>query len=249
MVRPGEVLDELHRLVGALEPHGRSALGPTSPVLRARGAGIDLVPLRLSVAALRGAGRRHGGTVNDVFVAGLLDGLARYHTKHGSGAPSLRLGFPISRRGSGGVAMHNQLLGAVVAAPLGYLEFGERVRLVHESLRLAREQPWSGVADDLAEAGSRLPGTDGALAALMSSIDVLASNVVGPPAPMWLAGVPVTAMTPVGPRAGAAVNATLLSYGDAAHVGLNLDPAAVSDPEVLSDCLAAAFDEGLGAPF
>jgi hypothetical protein len=62
---------------------------------------------------------------------------------------------------------------------------------------------------------------------------------------MWLGGRRVSTMTPVGPRTGAAVNATLLSYCGAASIGLNMDPAAVPDPGVLVDCVTAAFDDGL----
>jgi len=52
-------------------------------------------------------------------------------------------------------------------------------------------------------------------------------------------------MTPIGPRTGSALNVTLLSYCATASLGINIDPAAVSDPEVLFDCLTAGFDESL----
>jgi diacylglycerol O-acyltransferase / wax synthase len=139
--------------------------------------------------------------------------------------------------------MHNQLLGAVLRGPLGRLDFDERTRLVHELVLQARDQPWAGLIDEAAAGAARMPGAVPLMASALASLDVVASNVVGPPAPMWLAGVPVSSMTPVGPRSGAAVNATLLSYGNAAAIGLNLDPAAVGDPGVLVDCLAAAFEE------
>jgi hypothetical protein len=247
-LNPPSVLDPAVEFVTALEGQVRAATGPASPLLSDRSAGVHLVPLELSLTAMRDAGTRIGVTVNDVFVAGLLDGLTRYHAKHGRFSPSLRLAMPISdRRAPDG--MHNQILGAALRGPLGPLDldFAERARLVHEMILLARNQPWAGAIEHLASTAARLPGTVAAMAAGLRSVDVIASNVAGPPAPMWLAGVPVASMTPIGPRSGSAVNATLMSYCDRAAVGLNLDPAAVTSPGVLLDCLVAAFDEALAS--
>ena len=46
-----------------------------------------------------------------------------------------------------------------------------------------------------------------------------------------------------GPMTGAAANITLLSYLDDLNIGVNTDPLAVTDPELLLECLAEAFDE------
>jgi WS/DGAT/MGAT family acyltransferase len=242
---PAELLVDAASVADALRAHAGAAVGPASPILADRSAEVVLAPVLLDLEAMRATARRFGATVNDVFVAGLLDGLARYHTKHGSRTPSLRLGVPISRRDPG-VGMQNQLVGAVLRGPLGRLDFGDRVQLVGQIVLQGRVQPWAGLMEDAADAAVRLPGAVAAIAGAVGSLDLLASNLVGPPEPMWLGRIPVVSMIPVGPRTGAAVNATLLSYGPAAAVGLNLDPAAVTDPGVLLDCLAAAFEEGLG---
>ncbi len=48
---------------------------------------------------------------------------------------------------------------------------------------------------------------------------------------------------PFGPIAGAAINITLLSYLDRVCIGVNIDPAAITDPAIMLDCLEAGFDE------
>ena len=48
---------------------------------------------------------------------------------------------------------------------------------------------------------------------------------------------------PFGPMSGAAANITLLSYLDELHIGINIDPAAVPDPETFVECLQEGFDE------
>lgn len=242
---PAGLLDSAGAVADALQLHAGAAMAPASPLLGRRSDGVVLAPLEVGVDALRRTAHRVGVTLNDVFLAGLLGGLERYHAKHGSVAPSLRLGLPISSRESD-TEMRNQVFGAVLRAPLGSLDFDERALLVHEMVLHARSQPWASLVDEAAAGALRVPGAVRLVAAAMSSLDVLASNVVGPPAPMWLAGVPVSSMTPVGPRSGAALNATLLSYRGSAAIGLNADPAALPDTGLLLDCLSSSFDEACG---
>ena len=53
------------------------------------------------------------------------------------------------------------------------------------------------------------------------------------------------AQFPFGPMSGAAANITLMSYLDEAQIGVNVDPAAVTDPDVFVECLRDGFDEVL----
>jgi hypothetical protein len=99
----------------------------------------------MDLDVLRAAARRLDVKVNDIFLAGLLDGLGRYHAKHGSVAPSLRLGVPISQRSSD-LEMQNQLFGAMLKGPISRLDFDERARLLHEMVALARHQSWTAPA-------------------------------------------------------------------------------------------------------
>jgi hypothetical protein len=51
----------------------------------------------------------------------------------------------------------------------------------------------------------------------------------------------------MGPRTGCALNVTLLSYKDSLDLGINVDPAAVTDPGALVECLNEAFADLIGA--
>ncbi len=73
------------------------------------------------------------------------------------------------------------------------------------------------------------------------TIDFAASNLRGSPVPLYLAGARIVANFPFGPRTGCAANVTLLSYGDEIHLGLNLDPAAITDIAAFMTDLAAAY--------
>jgi len=73
------------------------------------------------------------------------------------------------------------------------------------------------------------------------TIDFATSNLQGSPVDLYLAGARIEANYPMGPRAACALNVTLLSYRDSLDMGINIDPAAVSDPATMLDCIEESF--------
>jgi WS/DGAT/MGAT family acyltransferase len=211
-----------------------------------RSAGVRLAAIDLPLEGLRGAARHAGGTVNDAFLAGVLGGLGAYHHKHGSNQTSVRLAMPVSTRSDeSGADMRNQVLGVLVRGPLRLADPIERIRLLHEVSGHARGRPVYGLLDEATGLGLGIPGIPRLVARALRAVDVVASNVPGPPVDLYLAGARLERMVPFGPREGAGLNVTLLSYGDSVHVGVNMDPAATPDTGTLLDCLAAGFEEVL----
>jgi hypothetical protein len=78
---------------------------------------------------------------------------------------------------------------------------------------------------------------------MVKAVDFTTSNVPGAPFPVYLAGARMLAQYPFGPLAGAALNITLLSYENDLNIGVNSDPAAVPDPDVLLHHLHHGFEE------
>lgn len=234
-------------MVAAAAGQIRQASGAGSSLLIGRSPAAHLDSVDLPLADLWGAARTAGATINDAFLSGLLGGLARYHRKHGADVSSLRLAIPVSTRSPASQSeMHNQLRGILLRGPLAVADPVERIRLVHEIVREARNQPHLDLLEPMTMLGVRVPGTAQALARMARAVEVAASNVQGPPVDLYLAGARAERMVPFGPRSGAALNVTLMSYRDTAHVGVNIDPAAAPDSGLLLDCLNAGFDEVLG---
>lgn len=106
-------------------------------------------------------------------------------------------------------------------------------------------EPANDLVEPVAGLLNRLPTT--AVTALFGSmvkaVDFTTSNVPGAPFDVYLAGARVEAQFPFGPLAGAALNITLLSYGNDLNIGIASDPAAVPDPDVLVSSLQEGFDE------
>jgi hypothetical protein len=67
------------------------------------------------------------------------------------------------------------------------------------------------------------------------SVDFATSNVRSGGIPLFIAGGLITENYPIGPLAGVAFNATLLSYNGSLDIGINIDSAAVAEPELLRD--------------
>jgi hypothetical protein len=234
-------------LLESMQALVRSAGGGPSPMLAGRGAGARLGALEFPLAELHQAGRRAEGTINDVLLAAALGGLRLYHAKRGSHPPSIRIGVPVSTRG-GATEHHlrNQFTPVLVRAPLQLLDPVERVRLLHELVLAARQAPALGLLEPATAVLRRLPGSVRLAAGLLGRADLMVSNVAGSPVDLYLGEAKVDHLVAVGPRGGAGLNLTLVSHVGTAHVGVNMDPVAIPDSDVLLDCLQAGFDEVLG---
>jgi hypothetical protein len=73
------------------------------------------------------------------------------------------------------------------------------------------------------------------------TIDFAASNLRGSPVPLYLAGARIIASYPFGPRTACALNVTMLSYCDDVHMGLNIDPAAITEVDAFLGDVDDAF--------
>ncbi len=240
---PGRATDAA-RLLTSLQRQAILTDGARSDVMHDRSLRrrfeIHEIPLR----PLRQIAAQLGGSVNDVFVTGLASALGRYHERAGSGVDELRLAMPISTRRPGDTTSTNAFVPARVLVPIQpahdlYALFDE----VRERLQTAKQETALTTADALAGVIAGLPTA--VLVTMTRSqtrtIDFGASNLRGSPVPLYLAGARILGSYPLGPRTGCALTVTMLSYCDEVHVGLNIDPAAVTDVDGFMDDVRAAF--------
>ena len=116
-----------------------------------------------------------------------------------------------------------------------------RMLLVHRVAQAAREEPSLPVTGAIAGALNLLPV--GYVGGILKHADFLASNVPGMPVPVYVAGSRVTGFFAFGPTIGTALNTTLFSYAGRCHIGINIDTAAVPDPDLMLACLREGFAE------
>lgn len=203
--------------------------------------------LSLDLDRLKDVAHTLGGTVNDAFVCGVAGGAGAYHRELGVEIDDLRVSVPVSTRddrSAGG----NAFTPLRVLVPCGTKDPKERFRIVRERLGATKRERALSLTDTFAALLNALPTAMVVNLARQQTetVDFATSNVRGAPWDLFIAGAHILANHPMGPTAGTAFNATVLSYRDSLDMGINVDTAAVEDPDLLRECISASFGELLG---
>jgi diacylglycerol O-acyltransferase / wax synthase len=243
---------------GLARRHGRAALptiAPRTPIsgslTNAREAAFTALSLDDAKAVKSAAGVK----LNDVVLAVMAIALRRYLVARDA-VPDrpLACGVPVNA-GEGGSAGTNTLATMSVALPVADLPPRELLAAVYDATVAAKEFVdvigMGGLAE-LAEVTppavltmvSWLNRTFG-LASMQPPIaNVVVSNVMGPPIPLYLAGALVEAIYPLGPLLpGVGMNLTVLSNLDRLDVGVMACPDVVDDVWELVGYLPEALQE------
>jgi len=217
---------------------------PLSPLMTRRSDELCLDVTTLPFSTLRNAGKAVGGSVNDAFVSLVLDAIDRYHAHHGVSSDRIRIHMPINIRDAATAdRAGNQFVPARIVMDLGQTDTKGRLHRVSSHLAAVRREPALGWVNTVSAAIQRLgvPISRRIIGGMMKGVDVLASNVAGPPCPLYLAGEHVEEFYAFGPPAGAALNITLFSYDKTVHLGVTSVAVAVESREQFMACLGAAI--------
>lgn len=223
---------------------------PLSPLMANRSLSVHFDTITLSLTEAKAAAKAAGGRLNDAFLAATAAGLRRYHQEMGAPLEAVRVSVPINLRGEGdGDATGNNFAPARFHLPVAEEDPVAAMATMRALVAEQRAEPALSMVEPLARILNRLPTsvTTGIFGAALKGIDLVASNVPGAPIELFTAGARINSMFALGPLAGSAVNVTLLSYLDQVHIGVNLDPAAVTDPERFLRCYREGWDEVLAA--
>ncbi len=206
-----------------------------------------LITASIPLEAAKKKAKAWGGTINDLFVTALAQTAAQLHVEHGAEEPALSMSYVRSTR-SGAGAGGNAFTPTPVTALGGPATAEER--FAHLKAAMAPSES-SGSGISLGAVGtiaSLLPAT--AISRLGRQqgrgLDIITSNLKGSPIPIYVGGALVEATYPVGPVAGAACNATVMSYDGSLDVGVMIDPAAIDNAERFREVLQATLD-GFGS--
>ncbi|HMJ77589.1 MAG TPA: wax ester/triacylglycerol synthase domain-containing protein [Iamia sp.] len=243
---PGGTVARVRETVESVARLAAPASAPLSPLMTGRSLSVRFDTIVVPMAAAKAAARAAGATLNDAFVAATCSGFARYHSEMGASADALRMTMPINVRTAGTEDVAgNQFVPARFPIPLDLADPVERMQVLHELVLGQRGEPSLGFVEPMAGLLRRLPTSlsTGLFGSMLKGVDLVTSNVPGAPIPIYTAGGRVEALYALGPLTGAAANLTLLSYLDDLHIGVNVDPAAVTEPDRLVAALRAGWDE------
>ncbi|HMK11532.1 MAG TPA: WS/DGAT domain-containing protein, partial [Acidimicrobiales bacterium] len=215
-----------------------------SPLWMSRSLSRRLETLRVPLEDVRVASKALGGSINTAFITAAAEAAGRYHRVNGAPVDELRASMAISTR-TKETKESNAFTLARMLVPTGEMGIGERFKHISEATDQARATSGRASLDSLASVTAALPTSLLVRIARQQShtVDFSTSNVRGSSVPLYLAGARVDANYPIGPTIGTAFNLTCLSYGGSLDIGLNIDSAAVDQPELLRDLMAESFAE------
>jgi len=234
--------------VGALTGSGNEVAGG-SPLWKTRSRHRHLEHLRVPLDELKAASKRFGVTINDVFLAGLVEGSVRYHAERGVEVDAFNTSFVLSTRHDSAIG-GNSFTPVPVQVPGAPMPLDERIADIHERIAVKRaSMSTGGGMGAMSSVANLLPTSvvTSAARAAASKIDFATSNLRGAPIPLYVSGARVLQIVTMGPVAGTACNATALSYENGFDIGLFIDPEAIDAPGDFRDAIAAAFDDILAA--
>ena len=240
--RPQAVLASTLRYGASVRRMLTQAARPSPELSPRTGKKWTFLTLDAPLEPLRTVARRGGGTLDDAAVALVLGGLRRYHAQRDSTLRELPVGVRVSLDRADDLG--NRFAGAIISGPLAIEDPVDRVAAVRgEVLSLHTERALE-VLDAAAPALNRMPSFVGA-SALRSAVvpDAFVLTLPGPPRRRYMAGAEVHGMYVLGPLPGAALTVCLVTVGDTACIGVNVDASAVADLGALEQCLVEGVEE------
>ncbi|MEO1065149.1 MAG: wax ester/triacylglycerol synthase domain-containing protein [Actinomycetota bacterium] len=233
-----EVRDLASTVVEQLQPAG-------SPLWTHRSERRHFEILSLPFAETRAAAKQLGGSINDLFLAGITMAGRRYHDREGVPVERFHATFVVSTR-TAGEEGGNAFSPVPVELPAGEMSVRDRMAAIHEATGRRRgEVHGEGPIGAVAGVMNLLPGELSAAAVKQqaSHIDFATSNLPGMLGETYVAGARTEHCYGFGPVAGTAFNITAVSTSESFDIGVNIDPAAVTKPELLRSSLAEAYEE------
>lgn len=214
-----------------------------SPLWTARSLHRSLEMVRFPLEGVRAAAKALGGTVNTAFITAAASAAGAYHRELGEPVDHLRASMAISTRTEGSGA--NAFSLARLLVPTGKMTVAERFAAIDEAAGRARGESATASLETISAIASALPTSVVTRVARQQaeSVDFATSNVRAATFPCYIAGGHVLENYPLGPLAGVAFNLTAMSYCGSFDMGLHVDRAAVSQPDLLRRCVEGAFAE------
>ena len=247
--RPSEVIDDIGRAVRGVRGMIADLTAPSTPDplgQASTGVGRRLDAMTLSLPRLQRIKDALGVTLNDVVLTAVSGAVGRYYVHRKMHVDELHCMVPMSLRESGDQALGNRVGAFNVALPVGQPDPLLRLSRIQRQTGAAKHDRRGAAWPLLMRVMASMPGFAYRLLAQTTTgrVNLICTNMPGPPVQRYLAGAKIEAMYPFAPVAlGTPLSIALMSYGDSYGVGVDTDPAAIPDPELLTRYLAEAVDE------
>jgi WS/DGAT/MGAT family acyltransferase len=249
-LHPDEAADGVMRTLRGLRGFFRDLSAPAihDPLADpSTGIGRRLDGMTLPLPRLRRLKDALGVTLNDVALTVLAGAVGRYHDHRGVHVDELHCMVPINlRQERERDALGNRVGMCNVTLPVGESDPLIRLDIIRAQTAAAKSDRRGASYPLVMRAMAFMPSFAFRLLAqsITGRINLICTNVPGPPTTRYLAGAKIEVMYPFAPVAvGTPLSVALLSYSDVCGIGIDTDPAAIPDPELLHRYLAAEVEE------
>lgn len=208
------------------------------------------------LADLRSIRRTYDVKLNDVVLALCAGTLRRYLVERDElPTQPLIAQVPVSLRVEGDSEIGTKVGALFASLATDVTDPALRLLSIHESTRSAKEMQRALAVDKIMGLTETTPPGLVSLAARMYTaaqldrrappiMNLIVSNVPGPPFPLYVAGAKIEGLYPMGPLLyGTGVNITVFSYCDHVHFGFMVCREVVPNPWMLADGIQIALSE------
>lgn len=247
--RLGDSVSEVRRKLGeALAALATASSAPRTPLNVAITGARSFASVDCDLETVKAIARAHEATVNDVVLAACSGALRRWLLLHDA-LPErpLRCAVPVSTRAAGDVEQSIQVTFMSVSLATDVEDPHRRLEAIHASAtdsKASAARVKAMMPEDLPSLG--LPWLLGGVARLLTRpgivermplpTNIVISNVVGPPVPLFVEGARALTYSPVSiPYHGCALNVTVYSYDGHLFFGLTGARSALPDLRDLAE--------------
>ena len=189
------------------------------------------------------AAQARGGTINDFFLTGAVDAGVRYHHELDEAPDRFHITLVVNTHSQSDNSA-NAFSPVPIEVAAAAMPLADRFTEIHDLVRAKRAAVHgAGPLAAMAPVVNLLPLPlmSGVARDQAAHIDFATSNLPGLRGETFVAGAKTLHFYPFGPVAGTAFNLTMMSTNDMLDVGINLDPASVTEPELLVSQMQAAY--------
>lgn len=204
---------------------------------------------QLPLDEVKRIGHAAGGTVNDVVLGVVAGAVRSFLGRRGAGVPEseFRVAVPVNLRSqSDRGVLGNRVASLVVTLPIAEADPWRRLLCVAETTKDLKRSGETQTVDLVARVADFLPLDVIARISRAGSelVNMVVTNVPGPPVPVYLLGAHMLESYPVVPLTPHdALNIALFSYEGALYWGFNADWEALPDLHEFVESVPAGFEE------
>jgi diacylglycerol O-acyltransferase / wax synthase len=216
-----------------------------SPLWRNRSRHRHLEIMSFPLDQALASAKALGGSLNDWFLTGIVNGAVAYHDERGVPLRTLNTSFVVSTRADKAIG-GNSFTPSRFSAPAGPMDPVDRFKALSAAMAEKRSQvSGGGLLNGLAGVVNLLPTSlvTSVARSQAAKMDFATSNLRSSKRKYYTSRARVDEAFAFGPLAGTAFNLTAISYAGTFSIGLFMDPVAIDEPESLRDHAEAAYEE------